>query len=153
MEKISGPQVRLNRQSPTCWRVIFDNPPLNLMGPQLVLEFREIMTAIESDQQVKVVVFERAVDGKRQRDRTGLRHVLREPGKGGSVAVGSRGRPYRRWRPHGATATAHRKKPRVGSAPWLGGYRGRPGGVLWLCESVVAGRRPRRFRRGACESD
>src|SRR6266436_3875319 len=56
-------QVRLNRQSPGCWRVIFDNPPLNLMGPQFVLEFREIMTAIESDEQVRVVVFESAVEG------------------------------------------------------------------------------------------
>jgi enoyl-CoA hydratase/carnithine racemase len=56
-------QVGLNRQSPTCWRVIFDNPPLNLMGPEFVLEFREIMTAIETDEQVKVVVFESAVEG------------------------------------------------------------------------------------------
>jgi enoyl-CoA hydratase/carnithine racemase len=56
-------QVRLNRQSPTYWRVIFDNPPLNLMGPDFVLEFREIMTAIETDEQVKVVVFESAVEG------------------------------------------------------------------------------------------
>jgi enoyl-CoA hydratase/carnithine racemase len=56
-------QIRLNRQSPTYWRVIFDNPPLNLMGPEFVLEFREIMTAIETDEQVKVVVFESAVEG------------------------------------------------------------------------------------------
>ena len=56
-------QVRLNRQSPACWRVIFDNPPLNLMGPEFVLEFREIMAAIETDEQVKVVVFESAVEG------------------------------------------------------------------------------------------
>src|SRR5258705_7830446 len=33
------------------------------MGPQFVLEFREIMTAIETDKQVKVVVFESAVNG------------------------------------------------------------------------------------------
>src|SRR5712672_3011601 len=63
MKKTSGHQVRLNRQSPSCWRVIFDNPPLNLMGPQFVLEFREIMTAIEADEQVKVVIFESAVEG------------------------------------------------------------------------------------------
>src|ERR1700741_3119799 len=56
-------QIRLNRQSPSCWRVIFDNPPLNLMGPEFVLKFREIMTAIESDEQVKVVIFESAVEG------------------------------------------------------------------------------------------
>src|SRR5260221_3477416 len=63
MKKTSRPQVRLNRQSPSCWRGIFDNPPLNLMGPEFVLEFREIMTAIETDEQVKVVVFESAVEG------------------------------------------------------------------------------------------
>src|SRR5438094_6758957 len=56
-------QIRLNRSSPDYWRVTFDNPPLNLMGPEFVLELREIMTAIETDEQVKVVVFESAVDG------------------------------------------------------------------------------------------
>ena len=45
------------------WRITFDNPPLNLMGPEFVLEFREIMTALEADQQVKVVVFDSAVEG------------------------------------------------------------------------------------------
>ena len=56
-------QVRLTRLSPAYWRITFDNPPLNLMGPEFVLEFREIMTAIESDEQVKVVVFDSAVEG------------------------------------------------------------------------------------------
>jgi enoyl-CoA hydratase/carnithine racemase len=63
MKKTAEAQVRLNRQSPSYWRVIFDNPPLNLMGPEFVLEFREIMTAIETDEEVKVVVFESAVEG------------------------------------------------------------------------------------------
>ena len=56
-------QIRLNRSSPGYWRVTFDNPPLNLMGPEFVLELREIMTAIETDEQVNVVVFESAVEG------------------------------------------------------------------------------------------
>jgi pimeloyl-ACP methyl ester carboxylesterase len=56
-------QIRLTRSSPACWRITFDNPPLNLMGPEFVLEFREIMTAIEADEQVKVVVFDSAVGG------------------------------------------------------------------------------------------
>src|SRR5580658_9615285 len=56
-------QVRLNRVSPTYWRIIMNNPPLNLMGPEFVLQFREIMTAIDSDEQLKVVVFESAVEG------------------------------------------------------------------------------------------
>src|SRR5882762_3726080 len=56
-------QIRLNRVSPACWRVTFDNPPLNLMGPEFVLQFREIITAIETDAHLKVVVFDSAVEG------------------------------------------------------------------------------------------
>ena len=56
-------QIRLSRQSPAYWRVTFDNPPLNLMGPEFVLEFREIMATIETDEDVKVVVFDSAVEG------------------------------------------------------------------------------------------
>jgi enoyl-CoA hydratase/carnithine racemase len=44
-------------------RVTFDNPPLNLMGPQFVLEIREIMNKLEADDKVKVVVFDSAVEG------------------------------------------------------------------------------------------
>jgi enoyl-CoA hydratase/carnithine racemase len=56
-------QIRVNRPSSAHWRVIFDNPPLNLMGPEFVLEFRDIMAALETDDEVKVVVFESAVEG------------------------------------------------------------------------------------------
>jgi enoyl-CoA hydratase/carnithine racemase len=64
MKESSTPtQVRLNRISPAYWRVILENPPLNLMGPQFVLQFRDIVTALESDERVKVVVFESAVAG------------------------------------------------------------------------------------------
>jgi enoyl-CoA hydratase/carnithine racemase len=56
-------QIRLSRSSPAYWRITFDNPPLNVMGPQFVKEFREIITAIEDDEQVKVVVFDSAVEG------------------------------------------------------------------------------------------
>lgn len=62
-ESSSGALVRLDRVSANYWRVIMDNPPLNLMGPEFVLQFREIMGAIESDEHLKVVVFESAVDG------------------------------------------------------------------------------------------
>jgi enoyl-CoA hydratase/carnithine racemase len=62
-ESPSTAQVRLNRVSPTYWRVILNNPPLNLMGPKFVLQFREIIAAIESDEQLRVVVFESAVEG------------------------------------------------------------------------------------------
>ena len=56
-------QVRLDRVTPSHCRVVLDNPPLNLMGPEFVLQIREIVTALENDDRVKVVVFESAVDG------------------------------------------------------------------------------------------
>src|SRR5260370_36241975 len=43
--------------------VVLDNPPLNLMGPEFVWQIREIVTTLENDDLVKVVVFESAVDG------------------------------------------------------------------------------------------
>jgi len=56
-------QVRLNRLSSAYWQVVFDNPPLNLMGAEFVLKFREIMDLIETDERLKVVVFASAVEG------------------------------------------------------------------------------------------
>lgn len=56
-------QVRLSRPSSAYWRVTFDNPPLNLMGPEFVVEIRDIMTALERDPEVRVVVFDSAVEG------------------------------------------------------------------------------------------
>src|SRR4029077_6701819 len=38
-------------------------PPLNVMGPQFVRELGTIVSAIEADEQVRVVVFDSAVDG------------------------------------------------------------------------------------------
>src|SRR5580704_9574579 len=56
-------QVRANQVTPSHCRVVLDNPPVNLMGPEFVLQIRDIVTALENDDQVKVVVFESAVDG------------------------------------------------------------------------------------------
>jgi enoyl-CoA hydratase/carnithine racemase len=56
-------QIRLTRASPAYWRLTFENPPLNLMGPQFVREFGEIMTVLEADDHVRVLVIESAVEG------------------------------------------------------------------------------------------
>jgi enoyl-CoA hydratase/carnithine racemase len=56
-------QIRLSKASAGYWRVTFDNPPLNLMGPEFVVQFDEIVTAIETDEQLRVVVFDSAVEG------------------------------------------------------------------------------------------
>jgi enoyl-CoA hydratase/carnithine racemase len=61
--KTEKAQIRVTRSSSAYWRVTFDNPPLNVMGPQFVREMREIIAAVEADEQVKVLVFDSAVDG------------------------------------------------------------------------------------------
>ena len=47
-------QVRLSRVTPSYCRVILDNPPLNLMGPEFVLQMREIVTALENDAPIEI---------------------------------------------------------------------------------------------------
>src|ERR1700674_3493710 len=55
-------QIRLTRQSPAYWRVTIDNPPINVMGPEMLLQFQEVINALEADEGVRVVVFDSAVD-------------------------------------------------------------------------------------------
>src|ERR1700689_727670 len=55
-------QIRVVRVSPAYWRVTIDNPPINVMGPEMVREFQEVIKALEADEQVRVVVFDSAVD-------------------------------------------------------------------------------------------
>ena len=56
-------RILLTRRSPAYWRVTFNHPPLNIFGPETIPQLNEIITALETDEQVKVVVFESAVDG------------------------------------------------------------------------------------------
>jgi len=56
-------QIRVSRRSPGYWRVTIDNPPINVMGPEMVRQFQELIDALEADEHVKVVVFDSAVDG------------------------------------------------------------------------------------------
>ncbi len=62
MKAATPPQLRLTRRSSAYWRVSIDNPPINVMGPQMVREFQEIIHALETDEEVKVVVFDSSVD-------------------------------------------------------------------------------------------
>src|SRR5215831_11944266 len=56
-------QIRVIRRSPSYWRVTFDHPPLNIFGPETIPQLSEIVTALETDADVKVVVFDSAVEG------------------------------------------------------------------------------------------
>ena len=56
-------QIYLTRRSPQYWQVTLDHPPLNIFGPESVPQLNEIVTALETDKDVKVVVFDSAVQG------------------------------------------------------------------------------------------
>src|SRR5437899_3313750 len=56
-------QIRLERRSPSYWRVTFDHPPLNIFGPETIPQLNEVITALETDKDLKVVVFDSAVQG------------------------------------------------------------------------------------------
>jgi len=55
-------QIRWAHRSPSYWRVTIDNPPINVMGPEMVQQFQNLMHALEADEHVRVVVFDSAVD-------------------------------------------------------------------------------------------
>jgi enoyl-CoA hydratase/carnithine racemase len=56
-------RVRIERRLPSYWRVTFDHPPLNIFGPESIPQLNAVITALETDEQVKVVVFDSAVEG------------------------------------------------------------------------------------------
>jgi enoyl-CoA hydratase/carnithine racemase len=56
-------EIRMARITPEYWRVTFDNPPFNIFGPGTIPQLNEVITELESDANVRVVVFESAVPG------------------------------------------------------------------------------------------
>jgi enoyl-CoA hydratase/carnithine racemase len=64
MSDIANPrQIRLETRSPSYWRVTFDHPPVNIFGPDTIPQLNEIIMRLETDENVKVVVFDSAVEG------------------------------------------------------------------------------------------
>lgn len=55
--------IKLDRRSAAYWRVTLNLPPLNIFGPENIPQLEEIIKSIEADSQVKVVVFDSAVEG------------------------------------------------------------------------------------------
>jgi enoyl-CoA hydratase/carnithine racemase len=56
-------EIRRRRVSPEYWRVTFDIPPVNIFGPANIPQLEEVVSSIETDERVKVVVFDSAIDG------------------------------------------------------------------------------------------
>jgi enoyl-CoA hydratase/carnithine racemase len=59
----STKQIHLTRRSRHYWRVTIDHPPLNIFGPEAIPQLDGVITSLESDEDVKVVVFDSAVPG------------------------------------------------------------------------------------------
>ncbi|MHA3018858.1 enoyl-CoA hydratase/isomerase family protein [Mycobacterium sp. BMJ-28] len=49
--------LRLVEISPTLWWVTFDNPPVNVIGTEMMSDLKELLTELESNDTVNVVVF------------------------------------------------------------------------------------------------
>jgi enoyl-CoA hydratase/carnithine racemase len=56
-------QFLLTRRSPAYWRVTINHPPLNIFGPDSIPQLNEVITALETHEHVKVVVFDSAIPG------------------------------------------------------------------------------------------
>jgi enoyl-CoA hydratase/carnithine racemase len=53
-------KLRITRHSPAYWRATFDNPPLNLLDPEVATELRELINQMETSKELKVIVFDSA---------------------------------------------------------------------------------------------
>lgn len=60
LEDFRPTQLKLTVESPTFWRVTFDNPPINVIGLEMMRELKELLTELEQNDTVNVVVFDSA---------------------------------------------------------------------------------------------
>src|SRR5437899_10279285 len=60
---MSDKHMLVPRRSPAYWRVTINHPPLNIFGPDTIPQLNEVITALETDEHVKVVVFDSAIPG------------------------------------------------------------------------------------------
>ena len=53
----AGAQFTINRVTPNYWRVKINNPPFNIYGPESMPQLNSVITQLEQDKDVRVVVF------------------------------------------------------------------------------------------------
>ena len=53
-------QFKIDRSYPGLWTITFSNPPINVFVPTTIVELGALMTDLEADSSVKVVVFQSA---------------------------------------------------------------------------------------------
>jgi enoyl-CoA hydratase/carnithine racemase len=57
---VNSSPLPITKRSDAYWRATFDNPPLNLIDPEMIDALRDLMDILEADSAVKVVVFDSA---------------------------------------------------------------------------------------------
>ncbi|WP_293675839.1 enoyl-CoA hydratase/isomerase family protein [uncultured Phenylobacterium sp.] len=75
----------VDRSEPGIWRATFSNPPINLLPPAAIVELQALVTAVDADQSVKVLVFD-SVDPDffiAHFETAGAAEMPREPGPSG----------------------------------------------------------------------
>jgi enoyl-CoA hydratase/carnithine racemase len=58
--RMSGAPLIITKYSASFWRITLDNPPINLMGPDMIAGLQRLMDIIECDTELKVIVFDSA---------------------------------------------------------------------------------------------
>src|ERR1700761_7741038 len=53
-------QITISKPSSALWTATFNNPPINLIDPDTIGELQDLVGTLESDAEVKVVVFRSA---------------------------------------------------------------------------------------------
>ena len=59
----SAAQLRIIEETPGYWRVVFDNPPLNITGATIFEGLQDLLARMDVSQRLRVVVFESANPG------------------------------------------------------------------------------------------
>ncbi|MFA6083494.1 enoyl-CoA hydratase/isomerase family protein [Mucilaginibacter sp.] len=60
VDKMKGAPLTITKYSESFWRVTLDNPPINLMGPDMIEGLQRLMDTIEADNKLKVIIFDSA---------------------------------------------------------------------------------------------
>jgi enoyl-CoA hydratase/carnithine racemase len=60
---VAAQQFNISRVTPEYWRVSVNHPPFNIFGPESIPQLNSVITQIEQDPTLKVVVFDSAVPG------------------------------------------------------------------------------------------
>jgi len=56
----SAAHLRIIEETPAYWRVVFDNPPLNIVGARMFQDLQDLLARMDASSSLRVVVFESA---------------------------------------------------------------------------------------------